>query len=283
MLSAGLAGLSQITENSGRTIPPTAGNIRVAGQHEQAGALVAESQGRYQTLVKLHQPDANWAHKAAEERLKSINQAYSFLKAQANPAKHVRATDRLRRAARATPDARTQGRQTARCETRISFPPAINPEPTDTDRMPTPNGADAAKPAAITLPDIKVKARQTFGIDSDMEVPAFSRPTSVRPTSTRPMSSIPTRRWRSCAGFAHNRRVMVQGYHGTGKSTHIEQVAARLNWPMHPHQPRRAYQPHRPDRPRRDRAARRPAGDRVPRRPAALGAAAPERAGVRRI
>ncbi len=82
------------------------------------------------------------------------------------------------------------------------------------------------------LPDIKVKVRQTFGIDSDMEVPAFSTP----PTDHVPDLDENYRFDRDTtlailAGFAFNRRVMVQGYHGTGKSTHIEQVAARLNWP----------------------------------------------------
>ena len=110
-----------------------------------------------------------------------------------------------------------------------------------------------------------------------------ARPTSAFPTSTRPMSSIRTRRWRSAPASRSNRRVMVQGYHGTGKSTHIEQVAARLNWPMirinlDAHISRIDL-----DRPRRDRASRRPAGHRIPRRPAALGAAASGRAGVRRI
>ena len=82
------------------------------------------------------------------------------------------------------------------------------------------------------VPDIKVKVRQTFGIDSDLEVPAFSTP----PTEHVPDVDETYRFDRETtlaiiAGFAFNRRVMVQGYHGTGKSTHIEQVAARLNWP----------------------------------------------------
>jgi MoxR-like ATPase len=53
----------------------------------------------------------------------------------------------------------------------------------------------------------------------------------MSPTGTRPTASTTTPRSRSWPGFAYNRRVMIQGYHGTGKSTHIEQVAARLNWP----------------------------------------------------
>jgi MoxR-like ATPase len=85
------------------------------------------------------------------------------------------------------------------------------------------------------------------------------------------------------AGFAHNRRVMVQGYHGTGKSSHIEQVAARLNWPCI----RINLDAHisRIDLIGRDAIVlkRRPAGHRIPRRPAPLGAADADRAGLRRI
>ena len=60
----------------------------------------------------------------------------------------------------------------------------------------------------------------------------FCSPTSTFPTSTPTICSTATPRSPSCAGFAYNRRVMITGYHGTGKSTHIEQVAARLNWPL---------------------------------------------------
>jgi cobaltochelatase CobS len=98
--------------------------------------------------------------------------------------------------------------------------------------MPLPTAAaEAAKPAAPSLPDIKVKARQTFGIDSDMEVPAFSKPTDHVPDVDEAYRFDRDTTLAILAGFAHNRRVMIQGYHGTGKSTHIEQVAARLNWP----------------------------------------------------
>ncbi|MFM7345148.1 MAG: cobaltochelatase subunit CobS [Tagaea sp.] len=82
------------------------------------------------------------------------------------------------------------------------------------------------------IPDIKVKVRQTFGIDSDMEVPAFSSaPTDHVPDLDENYRFDRDTTLAILAGFAFNRRVMVQGYHGTGKSTHIEQVAARLNWP----------------------------------------------------
>ena len=80
-------------------------------------------------------------------------------------------------------------------------------------------------------PDISVSVRQTFGIDTDMEVPAFSEPEEHVPVIDPAYRFNHDTTLAILAGFAHNRRVMVQGYHGTGKSTHIEQVAARLNWP----------------------------------------------------
>ena len=89
----------------------------------------------------------------------------------------------------------------------------------------------AARQNVSGMPDIKVSARQLFGIDTDMEVPAFSTSTEhVPPVDDAYLFDHDTT-MAILAGFAFNRRVMVQGYHGTGKSTHIEQVAARLNWP----------------------------------------------------
>jgi cobaltochelatase CobS len=81
-------------------------------------------------------------------------------------------------------------------------------------------------------PDKMVKVRDLFGIDSDMEVPAFSEADERVPDLDPAYVFDPDTTLAICAGFAKNRRVMVQGYHGTGKSTHIEQVAARLNWPL---------------------------------------------------
>ncbi|QRG08230.1 cobaltochelatase subunit CobS [Xanthobacter dioxanivorans] len=80
-------------------------------------------------------------------------------------------------------------------------------------------------------PDMKVSVRQTFGIDIDMEVPAFSEADPHVPELDPDYLFDRTTTLAILAGFARNRRVMVTGYHGTGKSTHIEQVAARLNWP----------------------------------------------------
>ncbi len=88
-----------------------------------------------------------------------------------------------------------------------------------------------AEPTTIDLPDIKVSARQVFGLDTDMEVPAFSSQTEHVPDIDDAYRFDRETTLAILAGFAHNRRVMIQGYHGTGKSTHIEQVAARLNWP----------------------------------------------------
>jgi len=80
-------------------------------------------------------------------------------------------------------------------------------------------------------PDIEVSVRQVFGIDSDMTVPGFSQKDEHVPEIDPAYKFVHDTTLAILAGFKHNRRVMVQGYHGTGKSTHIEQVAARLNWP----------------------------------------------------
>ncbi|WP_159726530.1 cobaltochelatase subunit CobS [Methylosinus sp. Ce-a6] len=81
------------------------------------------------------------------------------------------------------------------------------------------------------LPDLTVSVRQLFGIDSDLEVPAYSEPDEHVPDNDPDYLFDRETTLAILAGFARNRRVMVTGYHGTGKSTHIEQVAARLNWP----------------------------------------------------
>jgi cobaltochelatase CobS len=81
------------------------------------------------------------------------------------------------------------------------------------------------------LPDMKISVRQVFGIDSDMEAPAFSAADEHVPDLDPDYLFDRDTTLAILAGFAKNRRVMVTGYHGTGKSTHIEQVAARLNWP----------------------------------------------------
>src|SRR5262245_55886119 len=81
------------------------------------------------------------------------------------------------------------------------------------------------------LPDMKVSVRQVFGIDSDIEVPAYSEAESHVPDVDPDYLFDRDTTLAILAGFARNRRVLITGYHGTGKSTHIEQVAARLNWP----------------------------------------------------
>src|SRR3954462_10042548 len=81
------------------------------------------------------------------------------------------------------------------------------------------------------LPDMKVSVRQVFGIDSDMEVPAYSEPDDHVPDTDPDYRFDRGTTLAILAGFAHNRRVIISGYHGTGKSTHVEQVAARLNCP----------------------------------------------------
>ena len=87
-------------------------------------------------------------------------------------------------------------------------------------------------PLLSAAPDTKVSVREAFGVDSDMMVPAFSSREAHVPDVDDSYRFDPQTTLAICAGFAYDRRVMVQGYHGTGKSTHIEQVAARLNWPL---------------------------------------------------
>jgi len=81
------------------------------------------------------------------------------------------------------------------------------------------------------LPDMKISVRQVFGIDSDLEVPAYSEPEEHVPDLDPDYLFDHETTLAILAGFARNRRVLISGYHGTGKSTHVEQVASRLNWP----------------------------------------------------
>ena len=82
------------------------------------------------------------------------------------------------------------------------------------------------------LPDTQISATEVFGHDfGDMRIPSFSNKSDYVPDLDSSYQFDFDTTYAILAGFAHNRRVMVQGYHGTGKSTHIEQVAARLNWP----------------------------------------------------
>ena len=80
-------------------------------------------------------------------------------------------------------------------------------------------------------PELRNAVAETFGIDVPLQVGAFSRRTAYVPDIDSTYQFDRATTLAILAGFAHNRRVMIQGYHGTGKSTHIEQVAARLNWP----------------------------------------------------
>ncbi len=80
-------------------------------------------------------------------------------------------------------------------------------------------------------PERMLGVRETFGIDSDLQVPAFAERDDHVPEVDEAYRFHPDVTLALLAGFRRNRRVLVQGLHGTGKSTHIEQVAARLNWP----------------------------------------------------
>ncbi len=92
-------------------------------------------------------------------------------------------------------------------------------------------GLLGAEKTLFAEPDTIIDVRDTFGIDIDWQVPAFSLSDDRVPDVDKEYVFDPDTTLAILAGFAHNRRVMVQGYHGTGKSTHIEQVAARLKWP----------------------------------------------------
>jgi cobaltochelatase CobS len=85
--------------------------------------------------------------------------------------------------------------------------------------------------APADAPDRIVSARELFGLNADSKVPAFSEGDAHVPEIDANYRFHEETTRAILAGFVHNRRVLIQGYHGTGKSTHIEQVAARLNWP----------------------------------------------------
>jgi cobaltochelatase CobS len=85
--------------------------------------------------------------------------------------------------------------------------------------------------SASGMPDIEISVRKVFGIDSDLMAPAYSTKDDHVPDLDPDYLFDKDTTLAILAGFAHNRRVIVTGYHGTGKSTHIEQVAARVNWP----------------------------------------------------
>ena len=90
---------------------------------------------------------------------------------------------------------------------------------------------ERVKAHPLDAPDTEVSVRETFGLDSDIKVPAFSEGSDYVPDIDDTYLFDHDTTMAILAGFSHNRRVLIQGYHGTGKSTHVEQVAARLNWP----------------------------------------------------
>jgi cobaltochelatase CobS len=99
--------------------------------------------------------------------------------------------------------------------------------------MPAAANANLEADTLLTLtPARKATVREIFGVESDMVVPVFDTRDAHVPDLDEAYRFDPQTTIAICAGFAYDRRVMIQGYHGTGKSTHIEQVAARLNWPL---------------------------------------------------
>ena len=81
------------------------------------------------------------------------------------------------------------------------------------------------------VPDIKISSKQVFGIKTDLKIPAFSKKCSLVPKLDKNYFFDNDTTIAILTGFSQNKKVLVQGYHGTGKTTHIEQIAARLNWP----------------------------------------------------
>ena len=125
---------------------------------------------------------------------------------------------------------------------------------------------------AEDMPDKIISVRDTFNFDTDLTVPAYSTANEYVPEIDEDYLFNPETTLAILAGFAHNRRVMVSGFHGTGKSTHIEQVAARLNWPWCASISTVTFQPDRSGRQGRHRHQGRHAGHRVSRRHSAVGA-----------
>ncbi len=110
-------------------------------------------------------------------------------------------------------------------------PSHVPPQPVDLEDAAAHTSAMPIPMDTIDLPDQWLPARDVFGIDTNMRAPAFSVTTDHVPPLDPAYRFDRETTLAILAGFTHNRRVLVQGYHGTGKSTHIEQVAARLNWP----------------------------------------------------
>ncbi|WP_215750859.1 MULTISPECIES: cobaltochelatase subunit CobS [unclassified Gluconobacter] len=91
--------------------------------------------------------------------------------------------------------------------------------------------SSAVPTSVLGAPDLTVSSREVFGIKTDLQIPAYSVRTEHVPDIDPSYKFDEDTTRAILAGFAYNRRVMVQGFHGTGKSSHIEQIAARLNWP----------------------------------------------------
>jgi len=90
---------------------------------------------------------------------------------------------------------------------------------------------DSGASSALHMPDTTVSVREVFGLDIDLQVPAYSERTERVPDFDASYIFDFDTTMAILAGFANDWRVLISGFHGTGKSTHIEQVAARLNWP----------------------------------------------------
>ena len=122
-------------------------------------------------------------------------------------------------------------------------------------------------------PTVDFSVRDVFGLDSDLVIKGFAEPSERVPAIDESYRFDHDTTLAILAGYRNNRRVMVQGYHGTGKSTHIEQIGARLNWPTVRVNLDQPHQPDRPDRKGCHQATGRQAGHCLSGRHPALGAA----------
>ena len=109
-------------------------------------------------------------------------------------------------------------------------PPVEGSYTTSAGKLPNTGSRQGGQAVTEDSPDAHVSVREVFGIDSDLVVPGFSEPTEHVPDLDESYRFQPDVTLALLVGFTHNRRVLLQGVHGTGKSTHIEQIAARLNW-----------------------------------------------------
>ncbi len=186
---------------------------------------------RYTQLVRRFHPDHNGGDRTHEKALQDVIAAYTHLR----KAPPLRDNGQILKDSVRTERSRSpelSGGEAASLRSAWPFDFAQGERNGRLIMTDIPNTQpDMRSEVLMEAPDKIVSARELFGVAVDMAVPAFSEADERVPDLDPAYVFDPDTTLAILAGFAHNRRVMVQGYHGTGKSTHIEQVAARLNWP----------------------------------------------------